>query len=77
MRRIEFYLMLDEIIDEEPGTIQGDEALSGLGGWDSLAVMTFIAAIDENFNVILEPRELADCQTIADLLNLVKNHIED
>ncbi len=77
MKKLELYLMLDDIVDQDPGNIQGNDDLVDLEGWDSLAVMTFIAAVDENFNIILEPRELASCKTIADLMTLVNGHIED
>ena len=75
MERNEFLLSLDELLELEPGTLKGSEILDGLEGWNSLAVISFMALVDEHFGVSLQPRQIAGCSTIADLLGLLGDRI--
>jgi acyl carrier protein len=70
----EFYLKLDEILDLPPGTLKGDEALDELEGWDSVAVITFIAMADSEFGAMLPPKEIAVCSNVRDLADLVARY---
>jgi acyl carrier protein len=40
--------------------------------WDSLAVVSFIAAADEKFGKTIAPKKLAACVSIADLAALIE-----
>ncbi len=77
MTRAEFYVILDEIIEEDPGTVQGGEKLTDLEGWDSLSVVAFIAAMDKHLNVAVPPKELVEAETTDDLLALVADQLSD
>ncbi|PWC55771.1 hypothetical protein TSH7_16625 [Azospirillum sp. TSH7] len=70
MDRNEFLLALDEMLELDPGTLTGDEALESLEAWDSLAVISFIALVDEKTGVVVEGEKLAKAKTVADLLAL-------
>ena len=76
MKKSEFLLLMDELIEADPGTLKGPEPLPEVEGWDSVAVMGFIALVDEQFELTLSPKRLAECRTIDDLVGLVGNHIE-
>ncbi|SMH45495.1 phosphopantetheine-binding protein [Azospirillum agricola] len=70
MDRKEFLLALDETLELEPGTLTGDETLESLEAWDSLAVISFIALVDERLNLVVEGEKLARAKTVSDLLAL-------
>ncbi|MBP2230502.1 acyl carrier protein [Azospirillum agricola] len=70
MDRKEFLLALDETLELEPGTLTGDETLESLEAWDSLAVISFIALVDERLNIVVEGEKLARAKTVSDLLAL-------
>ena len=40
--------------------------------WDSLAVVSTIALIDQCFDIMLNGRDLANCESIKDIMNLIK-----
>lgn len=69
----DFLLLIDEVLEAEPGTTQIADTLEDLETWDSLAVIQFIALVDERYNVSVAPRKLADCKTVADLMALVQS----
>src|SRR5689334_17320191 len=71
MTNTEFYAALDGLVRQERGTITGREKLSDLGKWDSLAIVGFIALLDEQFGLIVPVTNILACQTVADLLALV------
>lgn len=75
MEQNEFLLLLDELLEFEPGTLQGSEILDGLADWNSLAVISFMALADEHFGISLQPRQIAGCSTIADLISLLGDRI--
>lgn len=77
MTKQEFLLQLDELLEEDPGTLTGEESLEELETWESLTVMEFLALVDETFDVVLEPKEIAACETVNDLVALVADHLED
>ncbi|VXD01045.1 acyl carrier protein [Sphingomonas sp. 8AM] len=66
----EFYEGLAEILEIEPATVNSDLALDE-GAWDSLAVVSTIALIDEVFDRTVSADALADCRTVGDIEKLV------
>lgn len=77
MTKAGFYNILDDIIEEDPGTISGDELLADLEGWDSLSVVAFIAAMDKHLGVAVTPKKLVEAASVADLMDLVAGQITD
>jgi acyl carrier protein len=70
MNRADFLNALDEMLELDPGTLTGEEVLEGLDSWDSLAVISFIALVDEHFDKVVAGEDLAKAKTINDLLAL-------
>jgi acyl carrier protein len=70
MKKTDFYLLMDKVLDLAPGTIKGNESLSGLSAWDSLAVVGFIAALDKHFHVNVPAKQVVEAQSIDDLAKL-------
>jgi len=66
----DFYALLDDMLEFDPGTIKGDERLEDLDGWDSLAVISFIALVDEKFDTLVETDKLAAAESVSDLYDL-------
>lgn len=67
-------IVLDDLLELTPGTLTGSEELKNIEAWDSLAVMAFIAMVDEEFNVMVPPAQLAKSKTVADLITLIEEH---
>ena len=75
MKKSEFLLELDEIVEEEPGTIKETDILKDVNGWDSMAVLGFIAMLDEKFGLIVEPEKIADAIVVSDLITFLDGNI--
>lgn len=74
MTRPEFYAMIAGFVDCKPSTIQADSNLEALG-WDSMAVLDFIAKLDEQYDIRLSTEKIQACVTVADLEALLGAHV--
>lgn len=70
MTQAEFLAALEEMLELDSGTLVPDATLESLDSWDSLAVISFIALVDEHFDRVVAGEDLAKAKTIADLLAL-------
>lgn len=66
----EFYEGLAEILEISADQVKPDLVLDE-GGWDSLAVVSTIALIDDVYDVTVHPDRLGDCKTVGDIEALV------
>jgi len=75
MTKQDFLTQLEDVLEADGGTITGAELLAELDGWDSLAVVSFIARIDELFDVTLSPEKIARSKSVSDLIALLGDKI--
>ncbi|MDR7334702.1 acyl carrier protein [Roseateles asaccharophilus] len=69
----EFYQGLAEIVEVDTSAINPAFDLhSGEAAWDSLAVVSTMALIDEVFNVMVDGQSLGKCATVADIEALIE-----
>jgi len=66
-----FLDQLADMVELPPGTLTGEEKLADLDGWNSIALMSFIAFADEHFGKNLSPRQFTTCNTVTDLGKLL------
>ena len=71
MIKEEFLKKLEEIDDSDPDTLTGEDLLEDLPAWDSLAAVNLIALADEEFGLILSPKEIGECKIVNDLIALI------
>jgi acyl carrier protein len=76
MTKSEFHALLDEMLELDPGSAQPGSQFRDLPGWDSMAVLNFIALMDEQFGVSILPKDLTKCKSVDDLANLASGRIE-
>jgi acyl carrier protein len=64
------------LLEQDPGTLKGDEPLAGLPRWDSLAVIGFIALMDEHFGLSVPAAKINACTSVADLVAIVADKLK-
>lgn len=67
----EFYKGISEIIDLEEVSSSTD-LHSGAEPWDSLALVSVIALIDECFDKTVDGQKLLNCKTVGDIESLLR-----
>jgi acyl carrier protein len=68
----EFYEGLAEILEVEVTDVTPELDLEE-GGWDSLAVVSTIALIDDVYDITVHPDRLSECKTVGDIEALVES----
>ncbi|HEY8667752.1 MAG TPA: acyl carrier protein [Tepidisphaeraceae bacterium] len=77
MKKTEFLGRIGELVGADPQSIAGGDTLMSLSGWDSVAVVGFLALCDEDFGVQVKPDDIAECRTVDDLCSLVPGKLTD
>jgi len=70
MTSSEFLAEIETIVETPSGTLSMDCQLQSLDGWDSMAVLGFIAMADASFGTDVSAIQISKCKTIADLAGL-------
>lgn len=68
-RKIE---MLEEMMELEAGTLKADTVLSDIEEWDSIALISFIALMDDEFDKVIKGSVIKQAKTVADLMALME-----
>ncbi len=68
MNREDIIHEIAKIVEED--ALHGNERLQDLDGWDSIAVMSFIATVDEKLGRTLPGASITECRTVNDLVDL-------
>lgn len=69
-KKLAFFVDLADILEIDPAQVTVDLSFADIN-WDSLAVVSSIALIDEHFDVIISGQALDKCNNISELLELV------
>ena len=71
MTRGDFFLLIDDLIEVDAGTVSGNTELESLEEWDSLALIGFVALLDEHFSQSVPASRISDCKTVSELADIV------
>lgn len=69
----EFIEKFAEVFDDvDPASLSGETKFRDLEDWDSIAGLSVIGMIDEEYGVTFNADDMKACQTIVDLYNRVQ-----
>lgn len=68
MTNQEKILLLEEMLELDQGTLAEDIELEDIKEWDSMAALSLIVLIDENFSKNLTGTQIKGFKTIKDIL---------
>ena len=63
-----------EALEIDQDIARNDLVLDPEDNWDSIALLSVIASIDEEFDIQLDGDELAACRSLSQILNLLKDN---
>lgn len=75
MEKTVFLQKIDEVMSLPKGTIKGDESLDSLKSWDSVALMSFIALLDEEMAIRVTGKQVMQCHSIPELVALAGDKV--
>ncbi len=66
-------ILLAEILEVEK--VYDKDKLDTFEVWDSLAVLSLISVVDEEYGVLIRNEQIKDAETISDLKNIIKEKL--
>ncbi|MDD2246998.1 MAG: acyl carrier protein [Proteiniphilum sp.] len=66
--------IFEEVLDTEQGSIKTEDRFRDYEEWDSLAYLSVIAGIDDEFGLVIPVDEFRDLQTISDIVKYLESH---
>lgn len=60
-----------DILEMEAGKLNEEMSLDEIETWDSVAVLSVIAVMNEKFNKFPSSKEILECNTIGDLMAIM------
>ena len=64
---------IEEILDLEIGALGENDVLSDYEEWDSVAVLSFIALMDEEFGKTIKGSDIRELVIVKDLMNMMED----
>ena len=63
-----------DLFEEPAENIRPTTERDEIDGWDSLGVLSLMAGLDEEFDILMSEEEMQNLQKVADILEVLKNH---
>lgn len=61
--------LLEDLFDMDEGTLEASAELASLENWDSMAKLSLIVLMDDEFGKTLKSEEIKQFRTIQDILD--------
>ena len=62
------------LFQEPVDNIKPDTHRDDIAGWDSLGILTLMAALDDDFDIQLTDEEIQNLRNVQDILKILKRH---
>lgn len=63
-----------ELFEEEADRVTPTTPRAEIATWDSLGVLTLMAALDEQFNIVMTTEQLTGMKTVGDILEVLRSN---
>jgi acyl carrier protein len=63
-----------ELFEESVENISAETPRDDIPAWDSLGILTLMARLDEDFEILLEEEEVQELRGVNDILEALKRH---
>jgi len=65
-----------DVFENDELIITNDTIAKDVPGWDSLAHLSLINEIENEFNIKLKLKEIQGAKNVGELINFISNHLE-
>lgn len=65
-------ILIEETLDTEEGALSPETLLEDLDEWDSIAALSLIAMLDDNFERTITGDEIKALKTVGDILTYME-----
>lgn len=64
--------LLEEMMELDEGTLNGDEVLEDLEDWDSMTALSFILLLSDEFDKTITGADIKKLHTVQDMMALME-----
>jgi len=64
-----------EALEVEPSSLTADTQIADVAEWNSLAWLTIMSMVDENYNVQLSATEIRSFKAVGEIINNIKGKV--
>jgi acyl carrier protein len=72
---VQFLELFSEIVESE-NDVKMDDLLTDFEEWDSLAVLSVISMLDDEYGVIMGSKDMKKMKTVGDIFSFVMNAVK-
>jgi len=66
--------MFETILERDSGTVKADDEFREYAEWDSLAYLSVIAKIDDDYEIVVPREAFQSIRTVKELADYIDNH---
>lgn len=74
MNHHEAIAWIANVFEEPEENIRPETRRDAIPGWDSLGVLALIAALDKDFDIVLEPEAIQAMASVEEILEVLRRH---
>jgi acyl carrier protein len=74
MKQDEAMKWIADVLEEDVAKIAPETKREALERWDSLGMLTLIAALDDQFSVVLDEDEMVKLTTVGNILDVLRKY---
>lgn len=64
-------VLIENCMDLEEGSLKPEDSVADYEEWDSLTILSVIAAVDEKYHKVITGEELKKVRTVSDIMRLM------
>jgi acyl carrier protein len=68
--------IMEELLERDPGSVKAEDEFREYDEWDSLAYLSVIAKIDEDYGMVIPREEFRELRNIKALADYLESHIK-
>ena len=66
-----FLNLFEEALDKDENSVKMEDAFRSYEEWDSLAVLSVVAMLDEEYDINIPQKDFIELQTVKDIYNYI------
>ncbi len=74
MNQQEALAWIADVFEESAENIRPETRRDDIPGWDSLGILALIAALDRDFEIVLEPEAIQGMASVEEILQVLRQH---
>ena len=64
-----------EVFDDDSITVTDATTAADIDGWDSLMHITLISAVEDEFDISFQMKEVVKMKNVGDMVDIIKNEV--